>query len=105
MKQMHDGERVREALTDSPLSAAELGRRMGLAEKQVYRLLKTRHWYTDQLAKAGEVLGCDFFAAYHAALGMQPRMVRAIVVDPTVLFNEQSRLRAIEELRVWMDET
>ena len=96
---IHDGEMVRARLEQSALSAAELGRRMGLPDKQIYRLLRTKDWYTDQLAKAGEVLDHDFFAVYHAALERFSPLVHGVLVDPAVLVNEEARKQAVEELR------
>lgn len=65
---IHIGQAITSVLRTQNISAAQLGRALGLHINTVYMILKKEHFNTDQLYNISKYLNHDFFHYYSEAL-------------------------------------
>ncbi len=62
-------------------------------------------WLTEDLERAGNILGMNFLAVYAGEQNEQRiGLVQGLLVSAEVVFSESARRRALEELRNQTDE-
>ena len=102
---IHDGHRVERRCKELKIAGKEFAKEMAWTPSKTYRMFSTESWLTEDLEKAGKILGCDFFAAYSDnAPQPQPKLVQGVLVSLEVLRSEAARKRALEELEQQEDD-
>jgi hypothetical protein len=103
---IHDGERVRLELLSKEITHINFGRGMKWDISKVSRMLTQDSWKTDDLARAGTVLDCNFFLEYQivSPVTHQPGKVSAtLVLSLDLGMNREAYEAANKQLRSVMD--
>jgi len=97
---IHDGERVKVRCKELKVLGKVFADEMAWTPRKLYRMFQQSSWLTEDLERAGRILGCDFFAEYSGVIPQrQDGLLIGLIVLPEVLHSDITRKRALEELR------
>ncbi len=97
---IHDGERVKARCKELKVLGKVFADEMAWTPRKLYRMFQQSDWPTGDLQRAGQILGCDFFAAYSGVVAQrQDGFLIGLIVMPGVLLSDIARKRALEELQ------
>ena len=97
-QRIHIGDAVRKRLEELEIKFTEFANMMSWTESKVYRQLTNHSWNTDELHRAGEVLGHNFFQLYDQQTKPKKSFVLGVLVCVEALESDVGRRLAMEEL-------
>jgi hypothetical protein len=103
---IHDGERVRLELLSKEITHTAFGRGMKWEISKVSRMLTQESWKTDDLARAGTILGCNFFLEYQIISPVTHqvgKVTATLVLSLDLGMNREAYETANKQLRSVMD--